>query len=118
MPRVRDDAHGLAWVVTHRGRVGVAVRRDPDGATHELRRSKRLLGIDRVGLASAVLEDALAEQPPSHRLAADLSLFLVPAGAREERTMTALELQSWLDTWLPPFQKLFPTDAIERFRRG
>ncbi len=115
MHRVRESARGALWLVTRTGRVGVALRRDADGAERELGRSERRLGLDRVGLASAVLADALGEDP-AHRLAADLAVFLVPPDTEGERAMTADELQRWLSTWKPPFETLFP--LVGRRRRG
>jgi hypothetical protein len=117
MHRVRDGARGATWLVTRSGRRAVAARRDADGAEQELARSERRLGLDRVGLASAVLADAIGTEP-SYRLASDLSLFLVPPDAHGRRTMSTKELQAWLDTWKPPFETLFPIAERRRRRRG
>jgi hypothetical protein len=116
VPRVSDQALGATWLVSRAGRRGTVLRREADGSEREIARSDRRFGLDRVGLASAVLGDALGTEP-SHRMASDLSLFLIPHGDERERAMTAAELQAWLDTWTPPFETLFPI-AARRRRRG
>ncbi|MCW3063284.1 MAG: hypothetical protein JWN32_456 [Solirubrobacterales bacterium] len=110
--RVRAEALERTYAVvrTDRRHAAAAVR---GGA--ELGRSQGRLGVDRVGLASAVLEDALG-YPPSYKLASDLSGFLVPEHAGE-RTMTGHELQDWLRTWRPPFEQLFPLRDRKRSAR-
>jgi hypothetical protein len=116
VPRVCEQALGATWLVSRAGRRATALRRDAAGAERELARSDRRLGVDRVGLASAVLSDALGTEP-SHRMASDLSQFLIPESGERERAMTAAELQAWLDTWRPPFETLFPI-AARRRRHG
>jgi hypothetical protein len=110
--RVRAEALERTYAVsrTDRRHAMATVR---GGA--ELARSERLVGVDRVGLASVVLEDALG-YPPSYKLASDLSRFLVPE-RRGERAMTGHELQEWLETWRPPFEQLFPLGDLKRARR-
>jgi hypothetical protein len=118
MYEIRGEARAYTWTVSRSGRRGIAWRRNGEGVEHELARSERRLGVDRVRLASAVFADAVGIEP-SYRLAVDLSLFLVPSEADGERSMTAAELQAWLATWKAPFEKLFPAAerGIRRVRR-
>jgi hypothetical protein len=109
--RVRAEALARTYVVSRfdRRHATAAVR---DGV--ELARSERRVGVDRIGLASAVLEDALG-YPPSYKLASDLSRFVVPE-RHGERAMTGQEIQDWLATWRPPFELLFPLRDLRHAR--
>src|SRR5262245_10319555 len=105
---VRADARSASWLVARQGRrSGTALRIDAGGGETELGRSAKRLGLDRVGLAAAVLRDA-RDTEPSYRLASDFALFIVPETPDATKAMTAEELQAWIDTWKPPFERLFP----------
>lgn len=116
MREVREEALGWTWRVSRTGRRhGVALRVLPDGTEQELATSSRLLGLDRVGLAGAVLFDATGEEA-SHRLATDLAAFLVPYEIGEQE-MGGEELRDWLETWRTPFEKVFSTRGFKRSGR-
>jgi hypothetical protein len=105
MPELRDDRLDDAYTLTEEGDGRIAVRRLGRDGTVELgvawpqRRAP-----DRLSLASAILEDALAEPPP-RKLVRDYSRF-VPLPHGGEVRIEAGDLSSWLATWEPPIAAL------------